>query len=249
MRPRRPWGLRAARPSPLAGAAGGSSGVTSYADQNEASPSLGAAKCETAATFAGSWEEWCHTQARMKPRRPWGLRIAKLSPSGLLGRPSGMVSYAVQNEASPSLRAANGESATTFAGSWEAQRGGVIRRPERNLPVPGGCELRNCRHFWVVLGGPAQWCHTQIRMRPRRPWGLRTAKLSPVSWLGGPADCCHTQTTVKPRRPWGLRIAKPSPLSWAPGGPSGMVSYADQSEASPSLKVANSEIAATFAGS
>ena len=185
MRPRRPWGLRAARPSPLAGAAGGSSGVTSYADQNEASPSLGAANCETVATFVGSWEEWCHTQARMKPRRPWGLRIAKLSPSGLLGRPSGMVSYAVQNEASPSLRAANGESATTFAGSWEAQRGGVIRRPERNLPVPGGCELRNCRHFRVVLGGPAQWCHTQIRMRPRRPWGLRTAKLSPLSRAPG----------------------------------------------------------------
>ena len=117
-----------------------------------------------------------------------------------------MVSYAVQNEAAPSLRVANGEIAATFAGSWETQRGGVIRRPEKNLPVPEGCELRNCRHFRVILGGPAQWCHTQIRMRPRRPWGLRTAKLSPVSWLGGPADCCHTQTTMKPRRPWGLRI-------------------------------------------
>ena len=125
-----------------------------------------------------------------------------------------MVSYAVLNEASPSLRAANGESATTFAGSWEAQRGGVIRRPERNLPVPGGCELRNCRHFWVVLGGPAQWCHTQIRMRPRRPWGLRTARLSPCSW--------------------------------APGRPSGVMPYANQNEASPSLGLANCQAVATF---
>ena len=223
--------------------------MTISADQKEASPSLGAANCETVATFVGSWEEWCHTQARIKPRRPWGLRIEKLSPSGLPGRPSGMVLHAVQNEASPPLRAANGGTATTFAGSWEAQRGDVIRRPERNVPAPGSCKLRNCHHFRVVLGGPAQWCHTQTRMRPRRPRGLRTAKLSPVSWLGGPADCCHTQTTMKPRRPWGLRIAKPSPLPWAPGGPNGMVSYSDQSEASPSVRVANSEIAATCAGS
>ena len=216
MRSRRPRGLRTAK-LPLSPVPGRPSGVTSYADQNEASPSLGAAKCETAATFAGSWEEWCQTQARMQPRRPSGLRIAKLLPSGLLRRPSGMVSHAVQNEASPSLRAANGENATTFAGSWEAQRGGVIRRPERNLPVPGGCELRNCRHFWVVLGGPAQWCHTQIRMRPRRPWGLRNAKLSP--------------------------------RSWAYRRPSGVTLYADQNEASPSLRVANCETDITFVGS
>ena len=179
----------------------------------------------------------------------WAANCETVAAPWAPGGPSGMVSHADQSEASPSLRVANCEITATIAGSWEAQRSGVIRRPERSLPVPAGCELRNCHHFRVVLGGPAQWCHTQIRMRPRRPWGLRTAKLSPVSWLGGPADCCHTQTTVKPRRPWGLRIAKPSPLSWAPGGPSGMVSYADQSEASPSLKVANSEIAATFAGS
>ena len=121
----------------------------------------------------------------MQPRRPWGLRMAKLTPSGLLGRHNEIVSYAVQNEAPPSLRAANGENATTFAGSWEARRGGVIRRPERNLPVPVGRELRNCRHFRVVLGGPAQWCHTQVRMKPRRPWGLRTTKLSPVSLAPG----------------------------------------------------------------
>ena len=51
LRPRRPWGLRTARLSPLSWAAGGYGGVTSYADQNEASPSLGAANCETVDTF------------------------------------------------------------------------------------------------------------------------------------------------------------------------------------------------------
>ena len=33
-----------------------------------------------------------------------------------------MVSYAVQNDASPSLRAASGQIAATCVGSWEAQR-------------------------------------------------------------------------------------------------------------------------------
>ena len=58
-----------------------------------------------------------------------------------------MVSYAVQNEASPSLRAANGENATTFAGSWEAQRGGVIRRPERNSPSLGAASCDTVATF------------------------------------------------------------------------------------------------------
>ena len=120
-----------------------------------------------------------------------------------------MVPYADQNEASPSLGAANCETDVTVGGSWEAQRGGV-RRKSGGLTVPGGHKLRNCRHFRGLLGGPA--------------------------------DCCHTHT-MKPRRPWGLRIAKLLPLSWAPGGTNGMVSYADQSEASSSLRVANSEIA------
>ena len=155
----------------------------------------------------------------MKPRRERGLRTAKLSPGGLLGRPSGMVSDAVQNEASPPMRADNGETATTFAGSWEAQRGGVIRRPERNLPVPGDCELRNCRHFRVALGGPAQWCHTQTRMRPSRRWGLRTVQLSPISWLGGPVDCCHTQTTMNAAVPGGCELRNRRHFRGLLGGP------------------------------
>ena len=47
--------------------------MVSYANQNEASPSLlGAANCETDATFGDSWEEWWHSQARVRPHQPWG---------------------------------------------------------------------------------------------------------------------------------------------------------------------------------
>ena len=54
----------------------------SYADQKEASPSLGAANSETVATFVGSWEAQrsglIRRQKGMRPRRPWVLRTAKL---------------------------------------------------------------------------------------------------------------------------------------------------------------------------
>ena len=49
-------GLRTAKLSLCSWASGKSSGVTPYADQNESSPSLGAANCETVATFVGSSE-------------------------------------------------------------------------------------------------------------------------------------------------------------------------------------------------
>ena len=74
--------------------------MTSYADQNEASPSLGTANCEAVATFG----------------RFWG--------------PTGVTSYADQNKTSPSLGAANCETAATFVGSWETQRSRVIRKSE-----------------------------------------------------------------------------------------------------------------------
>ena len=173
MKPGRPVGLRTAKLLPFSLAPG--------TDQNETSPSLRAATCETVATFVLSWEEWCHTQARMEPRRPWGLRIAKLSPrSWAPGGPSGMVSYADQSEASPSLRGANCEIAATFAGPWEAQRSGVICRPEGGLAVPGWCKLRTCRHVRVLLGGPAKWCHTQTKLNEASP-SVGAAKLSPLS--------------------------------------------------------------------
>ena len=74
--------------------------MTISADQNETSPSLGAAKCETVATFG----------------RFWGA--------------TGVTSYADQNKTSPSLGAANCETDAAFGGSWDAQRSGVIRKPE-----------------------------------------------------------------------------------------------------------------------
>ena len=75
--------------------------------------------------------EWCHPQTRMRPRRPWGLRTAELSPLSWAPRgPSGEVSYAKEKEASPSLGAANGGDVAAFLGSRVAKRGGVIRRPE-----------------------------------------------------------------------------------------------------------------------
>ena len=198
MKHRRPWELRTAKRTPLSGAPGRPSGVVSYANQNEASPSLGAANCETDATFGDSWEEWWHSQARIRPHRPLGLRIAKVSPlSWASGGPSGIVSYANQNEASPSLGAANCETAATFVGSWQVQRVGVICRPRRNFPVPGGCELRNCRWFRWLLGSPAECCHTQIRMRPRRPWGPRTANEASPSF--GAANCEIVATFVGSR--------------------------------------------------
>jgi hypothetical protein len=95
-----------------------------------------------------------------------------------------------------------------------------------------------------------RWRQTQTRRWPRRPWGARTAKLSPLSWAPGRLSGLlphvdHNEASPSPR----AANCELSPRSWVPGGPSGMVSYVDQNEASPSLRVANSEIAATFAGS
>ena len=55
MNSRRPWGLRAATLPPLSWTSGRPTGVTIYADQNETSPSLGAANCEIVVTFVGPW--------------------------------------------------------------------------------------------------------------------------------------------------------------------------------------------------
>ena len=74
--------------------------MTTYADQNETSPTLGPASSDTAATFVGFWG------------------------------PSGVTISADQNETPPSPRAANCETVATFEGSWEAQRSRVIRKKE-----------------------------------------------------------------------------------------------------------------------
>ena len=83
-----------------------------------------------------------------------------------------MTSYAHQNETSPSLGAAICETVATFVGFWEGQRNDVLRRPLRDLAVlRGGCDLRKCRHFRGLLGGPAEWCPTQTTTIARRPLG------------------------------------------------------------------------------
>ena len=63
--------------------------MTTSADQNETSPSLGTANCETVATFADSWGA------------------------------NGVTSYADQNEAWPPLGAANCEDVAAFMGPWD----------------------------------------------------------------------------------------------------------------------------------
>ena len=61
---------------------------------------------------------------------------------------------------------------------------------ETSLPL-GGCDLRSCRHVRELLGGPAQWCATHIRTRPRRPRGAATCATVATfvsSWEGQRSD-------------------------------------------------------------
>ena len=116
-----------------------------------------------------------------------------------------MVRGADQNEASPAL---NGlRTAKLSPRSWapgRSSRGVSHGDPRKPRRLWGVGDLRNCRHFRGLLGGPAEGCLTETTVRPRRPWG------------------------------GGLRSATLSPRSWAPGRSSGGVSYADHFETSPS---------------
>ena len=105
-------------------------------------------------------------------------------------------------------------------------------------PSLGGCDQRKCLHFRGLLGGPAEGCSTRIRMKPRLPRGLRTAKLSPFSWSPGRHSRVTSYGDQNEASPslGGLRSAKLSPLSWAPGRHSRVTSYGDQNEASPPLE-------------
>ena len=108
----------------------------SYAGYNEASPSLGAASCETDASFGSSWEAQS-SGVRRKPEGRLAVPGGREPPNrrhvrGLLGGPAEWchTKTTMKTEAAPSLGAANCETVATFMGSWEAQRNGVIRRPE-----------------------------------------------------------------------------------------------------------------------
>eukprot|EP00959_Pyramimonas_sp_CCMP1952_P191808 4010831-Pyramimonas_sp.AAC.1 len=55
-------------------------------------------------------------------------------------------------------------------------------RPRRSL---GGCDLRSCRHSRGPLGGPAEVRLTHHYETSPFLGGLRSAKLSPLSWAPG----------------------------------------------------------------
>ena len=88
-------------------------------------------------------------------------------------------------------------------------------------------------------------------MKPRRPLGLRTAKLSQVSVAPGrPSGVVpHADQNEASPSLTGLRTAQLSPPSWAFGRSNSVTPYADQNESSPSLGAANCETIDTFVGS
>ena len=45
---------------------------------------------------------------------------------------------------------------------------GDTQTPSKLRGFLGGCELRNCRHFRGLVGGPAEWGDSQTPSRPRR---------------------------------------------------------------------------------
>ena len=97
--------------------------MTSYADQNKTSPSLGAADCETVATFLGSWG------------------------------PGVVTSYADQKWTSPCLGAADCETGAAFVDRWDVQRSGVVRASEWDLAVPGGLRTAKLSPLSRAAGG------------------------------------------------------------------------------------------------
>ena len=174
----------------------------------------------------------------MRPRRPWGLRNAKLSPlslaSGWLG---GVTISADQNETSPSLVAANSGTVATFVGSRGP--GGVTSYAIQNEAWPplgaakllpfslapgtdqnetspslGGCELRNSRHFRGLLGGPAEVRLTRITTIARGAWGA--AICAAVATFVGSWEAQRKYAYADHMRPpcplGGLRSAQLSPL-------------------------------------
>ena len=147
----------------------------------------------------------------MRPRRPWRLRIAKLSPlSRAPGRPSGVVSYAYHYDSSPSPGGLR--SAQLSPRSWAPVRpsgGAPYADHHDSSPLSGGgCDLRNCRHFRGLLRGPAEVRLTQITTVARRPLGgcdLRNCRHF-RGHLRGPAEVRLTQHTAIARRHLGAAI-------------------------------------------
>merc|ERR1711972_929564 len=105
-----------------------------HADRAETSrlPAGGAANCATVGTFVGSWEA----------QRSGGY--TRIAP-----RPRGSLRGELPTAQLPALSWAPGRPSGV----------GVTRGSRRDLAAPcgGSCQLRYCRHFSGLLGGPAEW--------------------------------------------------------------------------------------------
>ena len=88
--------------------------MTSYADTNESSPSLG----------GRGFRNCRHCQLSWAP-----------------GRSIGATSYEDPSDTSPSLEVASCAAVATFVGPWEVQRKDVLRGSKRHLAIPGGFQL------------------------------------------------------------------------------------------------------------
>ena len=87
------------------------------------------------------------------------------------------------------------------------QRGGVASRSRRDLADPWeGCELRCCRHFRGLLGGPAEWSWEQIP--PRHRGSLGAAICAAVATFVGSWEVQRSGVVDRSRRdladPWGV---------------------------------------------
>ena len=71
----------------------------------------------------------------------------------------------------------------------------IRMRPRR--PRDGGCDLRSRRHVRGFLGGPAEWRLTQIRMRPRLPWGTATCETVAIFVGTSRSDLIQSMQTLR----------------------------------------------------
>ena len=155
--------------------------------------------CRHFRRLLGGPAEWGTTQIHIKPRCPRGAR--------------------------------SGEKVATFEGCWEAQRSEAPPKLILNLAIPrsagaysgvrpqsdsdltspslGGCDLRNCHHFRMLPGGPAESGPTQIQIRLRHPW--RAANYETVATFescwgsSGGTRYADSDWTSPPLRGCGLR--------------------------------------------
>jgi len=121
----------------------------------------GAANCKAVATFEGCWgiqRSDAAPQIQIEPRRPWGAAncetVATFKGCWEIH----------QNDAPPQtqIRARQpGGLRTTKRLPLSKSAGGSTEVTPRHrlrlgFAIPGGWELRSCRHFSGLLGGPAE---------------------------------------------------------------------------------------------